>query len=187
MTWTADEWDGFTLCLEEWWKDELSDAQRTAWKLAIDDVNPAHAIATLKQLLRRGETWRPSVAEFVAALSPAAPTWEEAWPGIRLAMSSYDPYSAGPSTRRVLGLLRAWGGEVVAGWVASYGVVNLASEAIDDPDYGGAVLKRLRDNYAEITSQPAGRDRLVAELENPRRSRQLRRVDPLAALPEATA
>lgn len=186
MTWTADEWEGFTLCLEEWWKDDLSDAQRTAWKLAIDDVEPVHAVATLKQLLRRGDTWRPSVAEFVTALAPPAPTWEEAWPGIKLAMSSYDPYNAGSSTQKVLGLLRAWGGDVVAGWVASYGVGYLAAEAVDDPDYGGAVVKRLRDNYAEITSQPSGRDRLVSALNGPDRQGQLRRMNPLAALPEAT-
>lgn len=185
--WENDEWGGFCVLLQEWWKDELTDNARTAWKLAIGDVEPSIAVAALKQLLRRGGTWRPSVAEFVAALSPPVPTWEEAWPGIRMAMSSYNPYDAEDSTRRVLGLVRAWGGDCMAGWLASYGVARLAAEPVLDPDYGGAIVKRLRDNYTEITSCPSGRDRLVAALVEPARRGELRRMNVLAVLPEGAA
>ena len=123
MTWTATSWEGFALLLEEWWKDELPDSTREAWKLALDDVEPSIAIATLKQLLRRGGTWRPSTAEFVAALAPSVPTWEETWPMIRLAMSRL---MWGDDGSKVIAEVCATRGEeAAAGWPASYGVWRL--------------------------------------------------------------
>lgn len=180
MSWTTDEWEGFTLCLERWWKDPFDDSDRIAWKLAVDGLDPQTAAGALKLLLRRGETWRPSVAEFVAALEPVAPTFDEAWPVIQNAMRLLRPGEDGAA---VVSQVRSLAGDQAAGWLASYGVWRLANEPVEDPSYGGVVVKRLRDHYSELVAEPAGRDRLVAALESPRSGRrELRQVDPLAVL-----
>lgn len=190
MTWSADEWEGFALCLEEWWKDEMTDANRLAWKLAIDDIEPVVAVAALKQLLRRGKTWRPSVAEFVTALEPVVMSFDEAWSVIEYALNRAPwSYENGPVLDDVwvLAYVGEHAGPIVAGWVSSYGVPRLCREETGDPGFGGAVLKRLRDSYIEATSTPSGRDRLVAALNAPARRGELRRMSPLVALPEPAA
>ena len=184
MIWKTDEWDGFSLLLEKWWKGEFSDADQTAWKYALDDVDPKLAVATLKLMLRRGETWRPSVAEFVAAmegqLAPAL-SFDEAWPGIYAAMSRYNPLDPMAVTHTLERVAMTAGGECAAGWLSAFGVGRLALEPVDDPAFGGAVLKRLRDSWVEMTGRPEQRDRLVRGLGEARRG-ELGRVDAVGLL-----
>ncbi len=186
MPWPDREWAGFCLLLDEWWKDDLPDSAEAAWKLALDDVEPAEAVATLKQVLRQGATWRPSCAEFIAALevrgNGGVLSFDEVWPVVVRGLQRGRPGDLAP----VVEYVRENAGDHAAGWVAAYGVDRLMGEPTDDPDYGGAVVKRLRDSYRELTASPGGRDRLVRALDEAPRRQGLHRFDPALALPEAT-
>lgn len=177
MTWTDLGWRGFTHLLEHGWPGEFGDDARAAWRVLLDDVEPDEAVAALRSLLREGGTFRPSASELRGVVermrSESVPSFDEAWRVISVTMSSGNALDDDWALERI----EASAGKVAAAWCSAYGLERLRGEPVNDPDHGGAVVRRLSQSYVEMTGSVERRDRLVLRLGEPKRQ-GLRRFDP---------
>lgn len=192
MSWTRDEWDSFVHLLAEAWHGEFTDETADAWRLLLGDLDPRHALATLRRLLDEGRPHRPSVSEFRAAVraDPGRPTFGEAFQllygprGILRARPAKQVYGdAGEQRRAEAEAAVERAAELhplVGGFVRAEGLQRLRLLGVDDPDWGGARrrdLERAWDGYVQ-----ANEGREVAALTAGTGREGLRRLDPLAGL-----
>ena len=181
------QWDTFCALVAQGYGGEFSAAARSAWRVWLDDLDPAQCIAALKSYADTGNPHRPTVSDIrgqihAAQVAPFPAVWESL-------------VSSGLLTNRereVVGNLeriRDRFGVDIAGWVAHYGMTRLANEPVGG-DYGGAILKRLEESYVSITA-PGQREQLSRMLEQRLSGRQLvsgpRRVNALTLIPGSEA
>jgi hypothetical protein len=172
---TRDEFEAIVFLFKGWKGGFDDDAEEAYWTF-LQGYDKAQVLVALKRLTREGSEFVPSVPAIVQAMEQPALPFDEAWPSVRAAMARYDPFSGRDSVDLVLENVRRLVGAPVAGWLSVYGVERLAAEPVDDPSFGGAVLRRVRESYSEMTSRPEQRDRLVRQLGEARRG-ELGRVD----------
>jgi hypothetical protein len=161
---TAAEWGTFASVLELTFKgDELADPEaEAAYQAQLGGLDVGLAEAAVNLLVEDGQTWMPMPGEFMAAARrlerPDAPPWSEAWPVVRRAMARHALALTNGRRPAALEALVAdvdeQLGEGPARWVGRTWE-RLLREPVNDPDVGGAVLKRLGDEYAEACRQAA--------------------------------
>jgi len=179
MSWTNDEWDSFCLLMEEAFPGEFPQAARTAYRLLLDDVEPAKAVRGLRGLLRTSR-FRPSVAEIVQALERdhRAPTFDEAFHV--LFESPRSPLKAASTQEAVDQAMRFH--PLIARFVQVMGRDHLAQLQVFDPEWGGLRRAELRTTYDEIREAAQGRDVAAMVVGAGERSGVLKRLDPLVAI-----
>ncbi len=189
---TADEWETLCLLIEEGWPGEFTDATSSAWRVLLDDFDSTQVLGAVKTLVASGGTFRPSVAEIVAAIrhDPSAPTFEEMLrlvfgpDGIMRARPSVTTFPDGGAMARAYHEARkARAGEVhplVGAFALRYGLDRLAGLELDHAEYGDLKRKELRASWDQHVKVMDGRD--VAALVSGRRAEGLRAFDPLATL-----
>jgi hypothetical protein len=179
-TMTKREWAVISATtLGEWWDSPQSDEQIAAWYEVLKPFEADAVMGAMRVLLRDSPRFAPRLGEVLRVLKPAPPAFDQAWTAILPVLRNGTVLDPDVAVARIAELA----GPVVAGWVASYGLRRLALEPTADPQFGGAVLKRLADSYSQMADTEVGRSlaltraqRAIAELE--RRER--------AALPEVT-
>lgn len=180
---TRKEFEAITFLLANGWKGGLSADQEEAYYTLIGHCDKDDVVGALRSLLRGGSPFVPAAAEIAQAIEgmrlPIG-SFDEVWPVIYQAMRSFNPLDGG-SVDRVLERVAGSAGETAAGWLSVFGVARLALEPVDDPAFGGAVLKRLRDSWVEMTLRPEQRDRLARQLGEVRRG-EFGRVDAVGLL-----
>ena len=163
---TDQEWADLDKLLRNWWSQDWDADRSEAFRVALDRFPAPVVAAALGRLLESGGAFRPSAAEIVAAVLNSGkprPQPDEAWGLIeqavrRIRYSIYDERYH-ESFAEALAWLRTQD-EVVAGWAARRGLCgdgSLGHEPILDPEIGGAVRRRLYDEYTENVGAAADR------------------------------
>jgi hypothetical protein len=185
---TLDEWKGLATMLAVWWQGDFGPEERDVWWIAMCDHDRETVFQALKLALRTSPTFRPKPGEIIALCSPDAdsartPSWPEARQAlfgprgvVHMSISKGDDAA----------LERA---EQVHPYLAAYcqaaGLQRLRMEEVDDPDHGGAVIKRLGDEYSDHVRRCDERIATGRSLEAMGRHGELARLNPLAALDRA--
>ncbi|MDO8187232.1 hypothetical protein Q5424_09280 [Conexibacter sp. JD483] len=144
---TSREWQLIAVVLENCWKGEWDEARAAAYFVLLKPFAAADVERALHVLVRNGSPFIPAVAEIVTTIEEAervgVPTWPEAFRQLRrlLPRHSRDHEAGFAALAAVHPLL--------ASFVAAYGWRRLAHEPVEDPDYGGAVLRRLERSWQE--------------------------------------
>lgn len=180
---TSREWQLIAVVLENCWKGEWDDARAAAYFVLLEPFEAADVERALHVLVRNGSPFIPAVAEIVTAIEAAGragvPTWPEAFRQLRrlLPRHARDQEAGLQALAAVHPLL--------ASFVAAYGWRRLALEPVDDPDRGGAVLRRLELAWQEHVERAQERERhgLAAAAVSRRRLAGPRRLDVAGLLP----
>lgn len=191
MAWTDDQWGTFATLLRRGWPGDFPTADAKAYRVLLDDTDPAVAVDAIRRLLHAGNRFRPSAAEILGAANtdPSRPTFDEAY---RLIFGSRGVLKARPDhqrfrdvgehsrARRQAALDRAQTMHpLVASFVATQDPDRLRELPLDDPDWGRKHRADLEDAWNRHVEANTGRT--VAALASGRRG-ELARLDPLAAL-----
>lgn len=180
---TSREWQLIAVVLENAWKGEWDEARAAAYWVLLEPFDAADVERALHVLVRQGSPFIPAAAEIVAAIDGMAragvPTWPEAFGRLRrlLPRHARDHATGLRALEEVHPLL--------ASFVAAYGWRRLALEPVDDPDRGGAVLRRLELAWEDHVARQQERERHGVALATVRRQRLAgpRRLDVAALLP----
>lgn len=180
---TSREWQVIAVVLENCWKGEWDEARAAAYYVLLEPFDATDVERALHVLVRNGSPFIPAVAEIVTTIEATGrahvPTWPEALRQLRrlLPRHSRDLDAGLEALAAVHPLL--------ASFVAEYGWRRLALEPIEDPDHGGAVLRRLELSWREHVERRQERERHGIALETVRRRRLAgpRRLDAAALLP----
>lgn len=192
MTWAPDTWDAFCGLVDEAWPGTFDAEAASSWRVLLDDIDPDAALIALRRLLLKGQRFRPSVSELLAAVrsDPSRPTFEEAY---RLIFGAGGVLRARP-------VVRAWASEadraraeveaiekragtvhpLVGQFVVRQGIDRLRRLGLDDPDYGPLRRKELQVAWDVHVEAFDGRE--IHALAAGTGREGLRQLDPLAAL-----
>jgi hypothetical protein len=169
------DWDVLAQLLEAGWpagNDPFDQRKADAYRAMLDGHDPAEVALALRRIMERGGTYRPSIAEIIAAINadPGLPTWAEAYQTIVAAC--WNPGRLDDAH------------EAVRLFVRAQGLGRLQTLPLNDPDWGHVERKRLRDEYDRFVERYQERRREGRALEALGRAtrRELERLDPLAAL-----
>jgi hypothetical protein len=182
-----DEWLPIAAVLENGWRhagEPWDDAKANAYFVLLADFDAAEVERALHLLVRNGSPFVPAVAEIVTAIESGrragVPTWPEALGLIRKAIVRHGRTG---QDRGVAMLSDAH--PLVASFAATYGWSRLCGEPIDDPDHGGAVLRRLEVAYTEHVERMRDRERqgIAIEAVSRRSLSGPRKLDAAALLP----
>lgn len=179
---TVEEWNRIAFVMENAWRGGFDDDRAGAYFSLLHPFDAAEVERALHVLVRNGNPFVPAVAEIITAIEAQAkssvPTWPEALTAIRKLIPRY-------SSEREAGLAKF--SEIhpfLASFVSAYGWHRLAQEPIDDPDRGGAVLRRIELSYGEHVEKQEERMRQGLAIEAVERGRISgpRRLDPAKLL-----
>jgi hypothetical protein len=178
MPWTEMTWDAFCSLLEHGWPGEFSADAGDAYRALLDNVEPERAVAALRTLLARGNRFRPSAAEIAGTLNddPTRPTFTEALSAIRRVVPIRPNEAALVAAERIHPYLAAF--------IQAAGLDRLRQWPIDDPEYGQAQTKRLREEWDQFVARAD--QRVAAGLEltaGTRRQLGPRKLDFAGVLP----
>ncbi len=177
--WTDDQWEAFTGLLDEGWPGQLTDSAGDAYRVLLDDINPATAARAVKALLRTSK-WRPSAAEIVQACETdhRRPTFDEAFHILfEHPRSPLKAKTTGEAVQRAMAFH-----PLIARFVQVMGRDHLAMLPVFDPDYGRVRRQELRTTWQEIDETTRGRDIAAMVAGSGERRGQIGRFDPLRAL-----
>ena len=161
MRWTDEQWDAFCALVQASWTGEFNDADRQAWRILLDDVEPQQAIVALKRLLYSGRKFypRPAVADLMAELrqEPDRPTFAEAYPLVYKAAAAQRISPATPP--------------LIAAFVERQGIRRLGQLPLDDPQWGEKHRRDLEAQWDEHVETWDGRQiaRLASGEMSPRK------------------
>lgn len=163
MTWTPEQWEAFSALVEEGWPGKFEQSAADAWRVMLDEMEPRHAIETLRQLLLQGHRFRPSLSEFLGAArqDASAPTWDEAY---QLVYRCAARQTVGEDLH-----------PLVASFIERQGLGRLGQLPLDDPDWGEKTRRDLGEAWDRHVEAFDGRQ--VAELA----SSGLKRLTPIEA------
>jgi hypothetical protein len=166
---TVEEWNRIAFVMENAWRGGLDDDRAGAYFALLHPFDAVEVERALHVLVRNGNPFVPAVAEIITAIEAQAqssvPTWPEALAAMRKLIPRY-------SSKREEGFAKFDEVHpVLASFVATYGWHRLAQEPIDDPDRGGAVLRRIEQSYAEHLEKQQERQRQGLAIEAVERGR----------------
>lgn len=177
--WTASDWNNFCALLDGGWPGDFTPDQADAYRALLDDIEPVAAGRALKALLRSSR-FRPSAGEIVQAIEAdrRQPTFDEAMHVLfahpRSPLKHRDQQAAVDAAMDFHPL--------IARFVQVKGRDALAYMRLEDPEYGGARRRELREAWLNLADVTAQRDvaALVAGAHG--RAGRIGRLDPLRAL-----
>jgi hypothetical protein len=82
VNWSDEQWTVFCAALDAGFPGSFGERDRMAWRLFMDDLEPAAAMETLNTIIIGGaQVFRPSISEFIGAMryDPERPTFDEAY------------------------------------------------------------------------------------------------------------
>jgi len=177
-----DAWEAIALLLEQGWPGDFDDAAAGAYRTLLGDVEPERVITALRVLVRKGGTFRPSVAEIAAELNadPGRPTWSEAY---RLLFGARGFLTVRPERSAVE---RAGDRHpLLAAFIVAEGYQRLRMLPVHDPDWGERTRRDLERAWDQLGQRADHRHAAGLELDGatPRRQLNPRRPDYLRNLP----
>jgi hypothetical protein len=164
-----EEWQQIAAVIDNAWRGGFDDHRSASYFALLRGYETVQVERALHVLVANGNPFVPAVAEIVQAIEAqehvGVPTWPEALAVVRRVLPRF-------SRDHAAGLAKlAETHQIVASWVATYGWDRLSQEPIDDPDYGGAVLRRLEDSYREHVQRQQERQRHGLAIETVERQR----------------
>lgn len=152
VTWESDQWQAFCALAAASWPGEFSEADRKAWRVLLDEIEPPVAIEGLKRLLYSGRQFypRPAVSDLLAATrdDPSQPTFDEAVALIYRAACFF-------GNRRVEWLSER--APLVASFVEVQGPDRVFCLPLDDPEWGEKHRRELREAWDRHLQASEGR------------------------------
>lgn len=194
MPWTDTEWAQFIALISRGFaaRDAFTDADAAAYRLLLDQTEPAAALQALQVLVAEGQAMRPRPGEIVKRIRRDAgtPTFIEAYRlifgprGVLRALPAERVFpDAGARARaeEQAALDRATTMHpLVAAFVQRQGVDRLRGLELDCPEYGPVRRRQLEQEWNDHVDAFDGRE--VVALAAGRSRDGLRQLDPLAAL-----
>jgi len=164
-----EEWQEIAAVIDNAWRGGFDDHRAGSYFMLLSEYETVQVERALRVLVANGNPFVPAVAEIVSAIEGqdrvAVPTWPEVLGAVRRVLPRY-------SRDHAAGLAKlAETHAIVASWVATYGWDRLSREPVEDPKYGGAILKRLEDSYAEHVQRQQERQRHGLAVETVERQR----------------
>lgn len=160
---TDEEWQKIDAMLGGWWAapGPFEPGESAMFRMALDRLDPTALAKVLAGMLSaRPSPFRPSPAEITQALLPPSRSAAhgEAWALIRQASSKVGSIYAQDFGERHQAAIDWLAGQdpAVALWAARRGLCgpgSLGVEPTEDPEWGGAVLKRLSVEYGDVAKQ----------------------------------
>lgn len=157
---TDEEWGYIADMIGEWWGGVPFDEHKaTMYRMALNAYDPQDVVKALNVLLRRGGSFRPTTAEIVGVLGGTSTyaTPHEAWALIEQAIAMIPGGVSDPKFndrhQAAVDWLRTQD-EAVAAWAAQRGLRgrgSLGAEEVHHPQFGGAVTKRLHEDFGDVT------------------------------------
>lgn len=191
-SWPADEWDVFTLLVEEAWKGEWTNRKAKAYGLLLDSYEPAAVIDALRSLAGKGGPFMPTVPEIIGAIveDVTVPTWTEAFELLGRATHAACRRGRGSDEQIQAAIVERLSSQhpYLAAFAGQVGAKRLRYAPFDDPDEGKWERKRLREEWDQFVERADGRRRegRPIELDAPARRRELtsgpRRLDSAALI-----
>ena len=186
--WGEEQWAAFCALAAAGWPGEFPDADRKAWRILLDAIDPALAVEALKRLLYSGRRFypRPAVSDLLAELrvDSSRPTFDEAFllirrslkvrPG-RVVFATVGEMHAAED-REALSVLEGCH-PLVHSFAARQGVRRLRSLPFNDPEWGEKARRDLQAAWDRHVESWDGRE--VAVLAS---GQGLRQLDPGATL-----
>jgi len=151
------EWDLIAVVLENCWRGDWDELRAGAYFTLLEPYDTADIERAVRVLAQNGSPFLPTVPEIISAIKGAAdssvPTWPEALTAIRGAIRRHGRF------RGQLGVEQLERRHpMIASFAAAYGWERLCGEPVDDPDHGGAVLRRLEISYGEHVERQQDRE-----------------------------
>lgn len=181
---TSEEWLPIVEMIRDGFKDDdFAPAKAKTYFRFLASYDAAVVEAALHAYAQTGEKWAPSASELVALcegfVSSPTPTWADAWDMIQRAAKRF-----GRDERAALEGL--YGRHPYFGLFAQrHGWGRLLAEPVEHEEYGGAVVKRLADEWQALVDAQEERRRrglAVATLQAVGSLNGPRKLDVLAAL-----
>jgi hypothetical protein len=176
MPWTEQQWAVFCSLLSTW-PGQFTDDQAMAYRILLDDLDPAAALFALKSMTYGGARFRPSPAEIAHGASGGEtdrPSFEEALAVIRRVVPIRPDDAA---------LERAEQAHAdIAAFIRAFGLDQLRQYPIDDPEYAQLRRRDLEAAWARFCERADVRAAAGLALGARSRRAALERFDPLRAL-----
>jgi hypothetical protein len=187
-----DEWLVIAGWVDEWWPAKFESSAEDAWFVALEGFEAQDVIESLRAMLARGGTFRPSVAEVIGQIrrDPAVPTAAEMITLIfgrggvlsartQIRKGSWEAGERDQADRDAMRERLADMHPVVASFVDREGLDRLRALNLEDAEFGGARRRMLEQRWGEHLEAVESRE--VAVLTSGRRG-EMAKLDPLAAL-----
>ena len=169
---TTQEWGSIAARMIAWWPATRWTQEMTAvWYEELAEYDAVMVLAAMERRKLEPNDFAPSVGTvrsiIDSMLHPEAPPWPEAWQRITRAMSK----TRGDQLETV----RMLSGEheALAGFVQAHTVRGLGLEQTDHPEYGGAVMRRLEQSYADVVRRTTESGKMGRALETATRRAEL--------------
>ena len=177
MAWTEKQWGATCSLLRSGWPGPFSEGDAVAYRVFLDDYEPAQVRDALKVLVRKGGSFRPSVSELVGAITadPTKPAWPEAYRDLRRALNVRQSYFAKDSEKEevCVSWLAEHSHELVAAFFRAQTHGRLVALELDDPDSGEWHVKRLREDWEAFVDSAGERQAHGVALDQGTARRQL--------------
>lgn len=167
---TDRQWDAISTLLDQCWKGEFDEDRADAYRVFLDPYDGEVVLTALHRIAQSGKPWLPAAAEIVAAIErpDPLPTFGEAWDMVTrcLRRFGYDGEAAG---------LPALGERhpLYERWLSMHGWKRMYLEPVEDAQWGGAVMKRLEDEWNGLIGRIGEQEKTHAALEASTGRRQL--------------
>ena len=191
---TTDEWDSISILLDKGfkWREPFGEIAAATYLTLLEGHSAQDVLTAIREMVAAGQVFGPTPGEIAARITadPSLPSAEEAFTMIYgkggVIRARLTPGGSYGSEAEMLGardevrVKRAWELHPMLGaFVESFGIRELSMLEVEDPEWGGARRKQLREAWERHCEVNAGRG--VAALARGRR-KGLRQFDPLVAL-----
>lgn len=175
----SEEWVLVEGILEECWPGEWTVRTGKAYRLMLGEYEPGVVVAALRRIAKAGGRFRPSASEIMGALEldPGRPTWPEvleALFGRRGILGHREEADCVAAAREFHPFIEAF--------AVTAGIRNLQLMGIYDEKYGQARQEMLRKEWVAFEEVAVERAARGVPLVTGGRTRELRGLQPLAAL-----
>lgn len=143
------DWDAICHILSGAYKGDFTESKANIYRQFLIKYDRAEMEAAMLILSERGQVFLPTPGELIAAIGLVSRV--EA-PDFTTAMRFIRRIGKYPDDTKFVRWLEEACHPIVAAWVSDFGVRNIRYEEVDDPDYGGLILRRWRHSYDQYVA-----------------------------------
>jgi hypothetical protein len=148
------EWASVSGWIGACFRGGLDLKQEAAYARYLSHFEKAEVISAIDNLVLDGAIFMPLPGEIIVAMQPATPTFTEMWAAIEPVLR----HASDHGERGCIALIREQSGDLIAGWVTTYGAIRLSREPIYDMEIGGIVTNRLNVSWKDATGSHQQRE-----------------------------
>lgn len=149
---TVEEWRQLADWMRVCFKGDLTPGREAACFRFVGPYPKDVVETAIDRLMLEGQEFMPVPGELMKALQAPVPSWDQVWSIIRPVLTQASRYGEEGCITRI----REQAGDLIAGWVATYGAIRLSREPVDDGE-NGPLMYRLAQSWKDATATFAQR------------------------------